>query len=321
MASASLPRPYRARLVRFHRAKYGPELLVDVEFISSIPTFLLDEPHALDFYDITLITSGQGRLALDGASYDVRPGAVLFTTPGQVRVWDVKALDGVAVFFPGLFLAEFFSDPLFLERLPYFHAPDGAASLELSTSRANQLKRRLVAMQRELRHLRSDSVHLLRAGLYEVLITLSRSYAAARSDLPVCEPNAVTARFLALIEHEFSRRHSVAWYACELAVSPGYLNTLALRHTGRGAKELIASRLVLEARRRLLYTTDSAAQIADALGFKDPSYFARFFRARSGRSPSEFRTSPRFDAGGSSGSRRRHRLAAASGGPASARPR
>lgn len=275
--------------VRFHRAKYGPELLVDVEFISDIPTFILTDPHALAFYDITLIIRGRGTLALDGVRYEVRPGAVLFTTPGQVRVWDVKGLDGIAVFFPELFLGEFFSDPLFLARLPYFHAPDGAASIDLRPGPAHALRRRLVAMQRELRRLRADSVHLLRAALYEVLVTLARHYAAIRRDVPVYEPNRVTSRYLALIGREYAHRRGVAWYARELAVSPGYLNTLCLRHTGQGAKELIAARLVLEARRRLLYTTDTAAQIAGLLGFKDPSYFARFVRARTGRSPSDFR--------------------------------
>ena len=57
---------------------------------------------------------------------------------------------------------------------------------------------------------------------------------------------------------------------------------------GRGAKGLIADRLLLEARRRLLYSDESVGRIAGALGFRDPSYFSRFFRAKTGRSPRQF---------------------------------
>jgi AraC family transcriptional activator of pobA len=39
----------------------------------------------------------------------------------------------------------------------------------------------------------------------------------------------------------------------------------------------------------LLYTGESAARIAVALGFEDASYFSRFFRRMTGLSPSRFR--------------------------------
>ena len=52
---------------------------------------------------------------------------------------------------------------------------------------------------------------------------------------------------------------------------------------------MLQERLTLEARRLLLYSDESAENIGYSLGFEDPSYFSRFFRAATGRSPSEFR--------------------------------
>lgn len=279
--------------IPFHTTKYGPELLVDIAAVREMPAFVLKGPHILAFHDIILVTAGRGWFALDGYRYRVRPGAVFFTAPGQIRVWDVADLDGTCLFFPALFLEEFFNDPLFLERLGYFGVADGGGAIYLSAKRAARLAARLSAMQRELRRLRRDSVHLLRARVYETLITLSRAYSAARGEPAGPAPHPVTQRYLELLERGVSGRRRVGTYAKELAVSPGYLNTLCRRRLGRSAKDLIADRLVLEARRRLLYSDEPVGRIASALGFRDPSYFSRFFRARTGRSPRQFQREER----------------------------
>jgi AraC family transcriptional activator of pobA len=46
---------------------------------------------------------------------------------------------------------------------------------------------------------------------------------------------------------------------------------------------------MLEARRLLLYSNIAVAETAFALGFTDPAYFSRLFRAHTGVSPSSFR--------------------------------
>jgi AraC family transcriptional activator of pobA len=277
--------------VDFHRTKYGPEMLIDAAWVREMPTFLRHGPHALTFYDILLVTRGLGSFRLDAHRYPVRPGAVFFTSPGQVRQWKVRGLDGLCLFFPAVFLEEFFQDALFLHRLPYFHAPDGRAVLRLTPTKAAHLRKRLLAMRRELRSLRDDSVHLLRARLYEVLVALARDYSAALRLPSARAPNRIALRFHELVERDFRRLHHAADYARQLVVSPGYLNTLSRRHLGRNAKGVIQDRLVVEARRLLLYSDESAARVAYALGFKDPSYFARFFRRATGWSPAGFRGS------------------------------
>ena len=279
--------------VDFHRTKYGPEILVDAAWVREMPTFIQHGPHALTFYDILLVTSGTGWFWLDAHRYAVKPNTVLVTTPGQVRQWQVRDLDGLCLFFPALFLEEFFQDPLFLQRLPFFHALDGGASVALSPSAASQFRRRLMAMRRELRAVRPDSSHLLRARLYETLISLAREYSALHGLETARVPHPVVSRYRQLVERDATRRHHVADYARELGVSAGHLNELCKRHLGRGAKEAIQDRLAVEARRALLYSDETAARVSYLLGFKDPSYFTRFFRRVTGRSPTAFRNAMR----------------------------
>ena len=46
---------------------------------------------------------------------------------------------------------------------------------------------------------------------------------------------------------------------------------------------------MLEARRALLYSNLSVAEIGYALGFADPGHFSRFFTRHAGQSPRAFR--------------------------------
>lgn len=277
--------------VTFLRTKYGPEVLVDVDWVGRMPTFLRDSgPHVLDFYDILLVTRGRGSFWLDSRRLPVRPGQVLFTSPGEVRRWDAEDLEGLCLFFPALFLEEFFHDPLFLHRLPYFHVAGGAPALQLAPAAVQRLRRGLSAMRGELRSLRGDSSHLLRARLYETLITLRRLYASAHGDDRPREPHPLAVRYGQAVERDATRSHRVADYARELGVSAGHLNALCRRHLGQSAKQVIRERLLAQARRLLLYSEESAAGVGYALGFQDPSYFTRFFRSATGRTPSAFRS-------------------------------
>ncbi|MOA66752.1 DNA-binding transcriptional regulator AraC [compost metagenome] len=54
---------------------------------------------------------------------------------------------------------------------------------------------------------------------------------------------------------------------------------------------MVHQRLLLEARRNLIYTRMSIGQLSDSLGFTDPTYFARWFKRLSGQTPNAYRRS------------------------------
>lgn len=274
--------------IDFHKTKYGQELLVDCRAVSEMPAFIVDRPHAISFYDIILVTRGRGVFSLDATPYRVQPNTIICTTPGQIRNWQVPKLDGICLFFPALFLEEFFQDASFLYRLPFFHGRPGDAARRLTSAEARRIRAKMSAMRAEIIRLKRDSVHLLRALLYETLIMLARAY-APHEEFGDRSVSQLALRYRDAVQRHATRRHSVADYARDLAVSPGHLNTICKRHLGRGAKEVIEEQLVVEARRLLLYSDETASRVAVRLGFKDASYFGRFFRRVNGCTPSEFR--------------------------------
>ena len=281
------------RRVAFDRRKYGRHLLIDVAWVHELRGFIVDEPHSLGFFDDILVTRGTGWFWLDSHRHAVRPGAVFFTTPGQVRQWDTNQLDGICLFFEDLFIKEFLQDDAFLHRLPYFHTDPARAALSLAPVAARRVRSRLAAMQRELAHYRRDSVDLLRAQLHETLIVLAREYAAAHRVASQRPTHRVVSKFMELVERDAARRHRIADYAAELAVTPGHLSVLCTQYVGQRAKRVLDSVLASRARRMLLYTDESAARVAASLGFEDPSYFSRFFRRETGQTPKEFRNALR----------------------------
>lgn len=291
MKSALGPRS-KIRPIEFHRTKYGRELLIDVIRAAEIPGFEAGgEPHVLTFYEIFVVTRGRGTLTLDGRTYRVDAGSLFFTSPGMPRQWLTRRLDGWCLFFTADFVEDFFKDPLFLFTLPYFHRDGGDVGFALKPAEAALLGKRLIAMRKEIRTLRPDSPHALRAALYETLIQLARAFGDKTKDPPRENPTSLRLRLL--IERHFREHHRPAEYARRLRITVGHLNHLSRRHLGRAAGVVIRERLALEASRHLLHTDATAAEVAYALGFKDPAYFARFFKRETGAPPTSFRTRPR----------------------------
>lgn len=95
--------------------------------------------------------------------------------------------------------------------------------------------------------------------------------------------------FRALVEQHYLEHWRIADYADALNVTPSKLNRTSRTLTGHSAFEITQQRLLLEARRRLVYIVAPVQLLAYELGFEDPAYFNRFFKKRTGMTPAQFR--------------------------------
>ncbi|PWB33350.1 hypothetical protein DCO48_10300 [Pseudomonas sp. SDI] len=96
-------------------------------------------------------------------------------------------------------------------------------------------------------------------------------------------------RFNQLIERQFRQQPSIEPLAHQVGVSLASLNSLCRQLAGQSALQILPQRLLLEAKRDLIYTRLTINQLSDSLGFAEPAYFLRFFRRLTGLSPREFR--------------------------------
>ena len=95
--------------------------------------------------------------------------------------------------------------------------------------------------------------------------------------------------FTNLIEQDYMHHHQLTFYATKIGISTAHLNTVCREFVQRSALDLIHARIMLEAKRNLVYTSLTIKTVAEMLGFADPAYFTRFFKRQAGLSPKEFR--------------------------------
>ena len=81
----------------------------------------------------------------------------------------------------------------------------------------------------------------------------------------------------------------MAAYAQRLGLTVTHLNRLCREHLSDTALGIVNARILLEAKRCLIFTSLSVKETAAAVGFDDAAYFTRFFRRESGLSPLAFR--------------------------------
>jgi AraC family 4-hydroxyphenylacetate 3-monooxygenase operon regulatory protein len=95
--------------------------------------------------------------------------------------------------------------------------------------------------------------------------------------------------FNQLIENHYKEHLTLSQYSEKISITEARLNEICRRLAGLPSKRLIMDRLIQEARRLLSFSSISITEIGYELGFKDPAYFARFFRKNAGVTASKYR--------------------------------
>ena len=128
------------------------------------------------------------------------------------------------------------------------------------------------------------------ALLSTILVEVLRLAHAATEEPRVVGPRAaLVARFREQLEADYRGNVSIETYAATLGVTPKRLRAACVAVAGAPPIRLIQDRLLLEAKRLLLYSNMTIAEAAFYLGFDDPAYFTRVFTKGCGAPPRQFR--------------------------------
>ena len=103
--------------------------------------------------------------------------------------------------------------------------------------------------------------------------------------------------FSRLVELHFKSHQPLDKYAQELNITAKHLNAVCQQLTQKSSLHIIHQRLLLEAKRNLIYTAMTISEISYSLGFSEPAYFTRFFKRLAGLPPKEFRLNQRMLSG------------------------
>lgn len=95
--------------------------------------------------------------------------------------------------------------------------------------------------------------------------------------------------FLLLVRDHHTKERSLSFYADKLYLTPKYLSKLIKSVSGKSAHEWIDSFVILEAKNLLKYSDMSIKSIVYDLNFPNQTTFYRFFKTKTGMTPSEYR--------------------------------
>lgn len=165
-------------------------------------------------------------------------------------------------------------------------------AIDLSADRAaaKAIEDLLIHLLAEFQTLRRGHGSLTEWLAKSVLLLIERQLASLQLDNRTSGGRArLFTDFRALVEQHYLEHWSVTDYAQALSVTPSKLNRVSRALAGRSAFEISQERLLLEARRRLVYIAAPVQRLAYELGFEDAAYFNRFFKKRTGMTPARFR--------------------------------
>ncbi|MCF3648578.1 AraC family transcriptional regulator [Synoicihabitans lomoniglobus] len=256
-------------------------------------------PHRHDFFELVWLRTGSGRVCCDLEGYSFHANSLLILSPGQVHAWRFTSeTQGQIVGFSPEFLAVNSEHPGLLAKMPFLYPEHLDPILYLDTREGERIDG-LFAQLNDLAQVPAPGRDDVVRGFLLVLLSYMRQLYAHREQLaprPRHENELLVQRFRLALEEHLPRVVEVGEFAELLNVSRTHLNNGLRRFTGRSASELIHERMLLEAKRRLLHSSLTIAEIAYELQFQDPSYFGRFFRKYTGVTPGEYRGTAQHEA-------------------------
>lgn len=256
--------------------------------ITPLPT---DTPHRHTYYEILFVEEGQGFHEIDFHSYAVHGPGVHFLTPGQVHLLTFSSsFQGFIVAFSEDFYT--FYNPVGqpLSQLPFFQPARRQPIISISEAEKRYFRNILENMVSD--HLSNEADQTLIGKYLGVFLqkcaVLSLSQAQPEDSGAQTLPELV-GRFQEMVEKNFRQMHEVQQYANALSVSPDYLSKITKKYLGTPSQEYILDKLLLEAKRLLVFTSLSSKEIAYHIHLDDPSYFSRIFKKKTGLTPNEYR--------------------------------
>ncbi len=287
----------KTKIEQYHLHKDQPEKL---QFeIYSLNDYLTknightEKPHIHSFYQIIWFTKGKGKHFVDFNEFEASDNKMFFISKNQIHYFDnYSSYEGVIIHFNESFLIDSENDiDIFLkysvfndfESEPVFTIP--SVAIENFKHLVSKLKDE-ISSPNNFAH-KDFLKHLLKLFLISIQRLGKRNNCKNAS---INNQNNITLlKFKQALEINFKKVHTVKEYANILNISSKTLTNHTTEIAFKTPLELINERVILEAKRLLSHSSLNINEIGFQLGYEDPSYFVKFFKRQTKKSPSDFR--------------------------------
>ncbi len=255
----------------------------------------VNSPHKHSTYITVLFSKGSGEHQIDFETYPIKPGSVFLLSPGQVHCWKLSNDVEGFVFFH----TKEFYDSIFLKKkidqYPFFYLQQNYPVIYLSKEGLTQVEPLFAAIYKESTHLQKWVDSKIETLVDLVYLELAQLY---RNNAPSGHEShtgyAKVKALQKLIDQHFRIDKFPTEYAERLHMTTRHLSRICREVLNKSTGELIAERIIIEAKRLLIQKNTNVSMVADELGYDDYSYFIRMFKKNTGVSPKEFQSTVKF---------------------------
>ncbi len=240
--------------------------------------------HRHDYFEVFFFESGGGSQLIDFHEYPVREHSSYIVFPQQIHLL-IRAPEakGMLIQFreeviPSSQIRMLLQQTSYGEQAAIFFEQDSQKLLHLSS--ILELIKGAADKQTEIS--RNMCLHYLQALLLQLL-----EFSVKEPSIILPEDRQLLFDYRYLIDIEHCSNHSVNKYATSLNTTEKKLSAATKKYLGLSPLQVIHNRLLLEAKRMLLFENTSHKEIAFHLGFDSPASFSLFIKNKTGFSPSE----------------------------------
>ncbi len=251
---------------------------------------VVNKPEQVDSYTIFWIKDGAGIYHIDFEEYTFDGNILFFLSPGQVfSVTSEKIKEAYKLSFKQDFYCIQTHDKEISCNGVLFNNIYDTPFVIPKTKDIDRLSMILEDLVEEFGAKNSGQYDMLQSYLKQFII---HSVRIKKEDFVVKEETETKLykEFSVLVAQNFKKLHSVTMYANRLGVSPKSLTKHFQKIGSETPSDFIKNRIILEAKRQLLYSDQSVKEIAFDLGFNDPAYFTRFFTKATQKAPLFFKS-------------------------------
>jgi len=250
----------------------------------------INKPHKHDFYLTVLFTEGAGVHEIDFKTYPVNEGALFLIKPGQTHYWKFTEKAEGYIFFHSKSFYDFHFPNKQIDNYPFFYSRFNASALYLNKINVASFITLFKKISEENTGNKLFSIQKMSLLIDSLYIDASRLFIAVTDVKIEINKKRVTHfnELERLIDANYLVEKRPDFYAKQINVSIKHLNKIVNATVGKSTSELVQERIILEAKRLLVYGKLTSQEIAFSLGYDDPSYFSRIFKKKCGVSPSEF---------------------------------
>jgi AraC family transcriptional regulator, transcriptional activator of pobA len=239
--------------------------------------------HRHTYFEMMFVEKGGGNQLIDFNDYAVNDNSCYIIFPQQVHLMNRKDSTGTIV----QFTEERISSPELRSGLKHHSFKRNAPVIfENRSDLLDELMALLKILKNQLQKADEGGSFVI-THLLQSLVSLALLNSEHREDITLQEDRRLLSLFYQLVEEHFASNKPVYDYVQVLRTTDKKLAAATKKYTGQSPLQLIHNRILLEAKRMLLFEQHSHKEIAFQLGFDSPASFSTFIKTRTGCPPSE----------------------------------